>query len=198
MLGNIGKEIGKEVAEGLAKKAAPKVVPAAKKPLEWGFKGRKKTDIEDLDYESLIEETYRGPASALDDIEKQSIRDVQKQLTRNMKKLERGAKKNKYIANEIDSVGEQALDYVNEWLRIFEDIGVPRELTGKMLGSRFNRVDYGGLTNKITEDTIDTWKKNWLSYYNDLTPAQKETFDALQSGWEGTMSDLLEAVKRLA
>lgn len=201
MLGNIGKEIGKEVAEGLAKKATPKVVPAAKKPLKWGFKGRKETDIQDLDYQHIEDELKFNP-----NLKKKTLKQYQDDLDLNWDSLVQGATKNKKLKELVDKqlTSGDTLEIANYYFRDLEkNYGVPRELTGRILVSKFNRPYFDLFVPpsekaNYTKKTTNTWKKNWLSYYNDLTPVQKETFDALESGWEGTMSELLEAVKRLA
>jgi hypothetical protein len=171
IIGKIGREIGQEVAEGLAKKAAPVVMPAVKKPLKWGFKGRKPTDIEDLDY---------------DDDNKQKI------IKENWKKLEIGAKKNKYIDEKIKNKKYDdtfTLRGVNSQFSHLENLGVPRELTGKILDSKF-QVMRGNIS-------LANFKKGWLRYYNELDDKQKETFDILSNEWDGTIDELVDAAKLL-
>jgi hypothetical protein len=190
IIGKIGREIGQEVAEGLAKKAAPKVMPAVKKPLEWGFKGRKPTDIEDFNYR---QDWDPGNLPIISQKEYDSIIDT------NMNKLKRGAKKNKYIADRInnkkgygDSGDSDDLADVNNEFKYLEHFDVPRELTGKMLdnnlGINYFNKDKVGLTD---------WKRGWLRYHNELTKSQKETFDILSDEWNGTIDELVDAAKLL-
>jgi hypothetical protein len=221
-INKVAKQIGQEVGEQLGKKAAPiveKAASAAKKPLKWGFKGRKETDIQDLDYDSLERSINFGTLS------KKNERIIANEYD----KLLKGSKKNEVIKKYLDDTApvripgnyfpvpmDQSLarlnsnmykviklKTINDYFRGLELRDVPRELTGKLLGSKYNRPYFDLFVPpsekpKHTQKVIDTWRKKWLSYYNDLTPVQKETFDALESGWEGTMSELLEAVKRLA
>jgi len=176
-----------------------------KKPLEWGFKGRKPTDISYEAFYSLLEETYRGPNSALDEEEKKSQRKAQEILDKNMKKLERSAKKNKYIDKQIDRYGEEALKIVDQDFAALEKAGVPRELTGKMLGNNLGVLYLNRLTQKGTAAGSDTilkqmrqdWKTGWLRYYNELTKSQKETFDSLSDEWYGSPNDLVDVAKSL-
>jgi hypothetical protein len=191
IIGKIGREIGEEVAEGLAKKASPKVMPDVKKPLEWGFKGRKPTDIEDLNYNMISKEM--GPkASGIVD--------------RNRKKLNEGAKKNKYIdefTNYIGSLNEydypHDLRHINDKFRFLEKIGAPRELTGKMLGSKFTSDMARKLKSERVGDKarFEKVKNGWLRYYNELDDKQKETFDILSDEWDGTIDELVDAAKLL-
>jgi hypothetical protein len=192
IIGKIGREIGQEVAEGLVKKAAPKVMPAVKKPLEWGFKGRKPTDIEDFNYR---QDWDPGNLPILSQKEYYSIIDT------NMNKLKRGAKKNKYISDIINDkknfyTDAENLADVNREFKYLENFDVPRELTGKMLGNNlginyFNKEKVGFLQD------IRDWKRGWLRYHNELTKSQKETFDSLSDEWNGTIDELVDAAKLL-
>jgi hypothetical protein len=174
-----------------------------KKPLEWGFKGRKKTDIDYEPYYSLLEETYRGPSSALDEEEKKSQRKAQEILDKNMKKLERSAKKNKYIDKQIDRYGEEALRLIDQDFVALETYGVPRELTGKMLGNNLGIVYLNRLTQKgtsagsytISQQRREDWKKGWLRFHNELNKNQQETFQVLSDNWLGSPNELVDAVK---
>jgi hypothetical protein len=196
IIGKIGREIGEEVAEGLSKKAAPKVMPAVKKPLEWGFKGRKPTDIEDLSYIDLEENLINKRPDFFSDKfknkkEKKEHDQLQDILDLNWDILSKGAKKNKFIKELIDnqlSYGD-SLSMANNKFNYLQNLGVPRELTGKIIGSQFQpfRGNF----------SIDNFKKGWLRYYNELTKSQKETFDILSDEWNGTMDELIDAVKLL-
>ena len=151
-----------------------------KKPLKWGFKGRKETDISELDSDY-------SPSNP------------------QMENLKRGAKKNKYIADVINRSGPMSLGYINDQFKALEKQGVPRELTGKMLGnnlgvSYLDRLAQKGTPAKsqtqrkqITED----WKRGWLRYYNELTKSQKETFDSLSEQWYGSPNELVDTAKLL-
>lgn len=188
IIGKIAKEIGEEVAEGLTKKAAPKVMPAVKKPLEWGFKGRKPTDI---NYEKNYYENKRQEISI-----------------NNENKIKRGSRRNKFIAQLRDKYEEDG-DYVtrtywdtNRAFKELEDLGVPRELTGKVVGnnlgvSYLNRLAKKGTPAKSYTQKKQDWETGWLRYYNELTKSQKETFDSLSDEWNGTVNDLVDAAKSL-
>lgn len=180
IIGKIAKEIGEEVAEGLTKKAAPKVMPAVKKPLKWGFKGRKETDISELDSDY-------SPSNP------------------QMENLKRGAKKNKYIADQIKK-GPMSLGYINDEFKALEKAGVPRELTGKMLGNKLGLNYDERWINKNTtwprsipmyNEALTDWRKGWLRYHNELDDTQKETFDILSNEWNGTVNELVDAAKLL-
>ena len=198
IIGKIAKEIGEEVAEGLTKKAAPKVMPAVKKPLEWGFKGRKKTDIDDLDYSELASRTNDPQI-----------------FDRNRKKLKKGAEKNKYIKEFLEGPvyrNKKGLDWptdltsmTNEF-KALEKAGVPRELTGKMLGNKLGLNYNERWINKETtwprsipmyNEVLTDWRKGWLRYHNELDDTQKETFDILSNEWDGTVNELVDVAKSL-
>ena len=193
IIGKIAKEIGEEVAEGLTKKAAPKVMPAVKKPLEWGFKGRKKTDIDDLDYSELASRTNDPQI-----------------FNRNRKKLKKGAEKNKYIKEFLEDPvyrNKKGLDWptdltsmTNEF-KALERRGVPRELTGKMLGNKLGlnyEFRYLHKPRSITYNKfLADWRQGWLRYHNELDDTQKETFDILSNEWDGTPNELVDAAKLL-
>ncbi len=200
----IAKKIGEEVVEGLAGKVAPKVTPAAKptKKLEWGFKGRKDTDIEDIDYLDVLDEiSFKTHGSS------RRAADAEEILERNWDLINRGATKNKQIKKYVVDTPMRsasgykhdilsALNWVNDDFRSLERLDVPRELTGKIIYSKF---DFPRSQNpkryEPNASEIKNWKKNWLSYYNDLNASQKELFDVLSENWEGTFEDLLQAVK---
>jgi len=165
-----------------------------KKPLEWGFKGRKKTDI---GFEKNYFENKR-----------QEISDA------NIKKLERGAKKNKYIAEEVATYGkdeygmysgsrEKSFLKINFEFKQLEGLGVPRELTGKMLGNNLGLGYLNRLTQKGTDagsytifkQISDDWKKGWLRFYNELNNNQQETFQVLSDNWLGSPNELVDVVK---
>ena len=165
-----------------------------KKPLEWGFKGRKETDIGRI------------------------MQENEKSTNANMKKLKRGAKKNKYIADVINRLGiyndRSVLITVNNEFKTLEGEDVPRELTGKMIGNKLG-TDFLVENNMLSNDDRSfpkiygqkesirnsplwqDWKTGWLRYYNELTKSQKETFDSLSNEWNGTVNQLVEVAKSL-
>jgi hypothetical protein len=149
-----------------------------KKPLKWGFKGRKETDISDL------EKYYVGERSTLIRIN-----------TPNKIKIKRAAKKNKYIDELIKNKGiDEAYWEINSKFKILENTGVPRELTGKMIG---NNLGERSLYRMYTPEDLEGWKTGWLRYYNELTKSQKDTFDVLSEDWVGTVNELVDAAKSL-
>ena len=158
-----------------------------KKPLEWGFKGRKKTDIEDLLYFNF----------QLGDFSTDS--DYKEKIKENMKKLDKGAKKNKYLdkrANDFFYPEWSRLGQINEEFKTLEGQGVPRELTGKMIGNNLG-INYFNTDKVGFLQDIRDWKTGWLRYYNELTKSQKETFDSLSNEWNGTVNQLVEVAKSL-
>lgn len=205
MLGPIAREIGEEVAEQIGKKVAPKVASAVKKPLKWGFEGRKKTDIKPYAYD------MKGKiATFMDD------KNYDRFINEQYKKLERGATKNKTIKKIIDLPfsKREKLSFVNRDFSMLEKIGVPRELTGKMIGNDLGLERYlsasvpielgPGKNFSYREKTFEeimaaenAWKSGWLRYYNELNKAQQETFDVLSDGWQGSVNELVDTVKRL-
>lgn len=161
-----------------------------KKPLEWGFKGRKKTDIEDLLYFNF----------QLGDFFTDS--DYKEKIKENMKKLDKGAKKNKYLdkrANDFFYPEYSRLGQINEEFKTLEGEGVPRELTGKMIGNKLGKqlLLKKQVNNSITPDFYRDWKTGWLRYYNELNKSQKETFDSLSDEWYGTVNELVDTSKSL-
>ena len=193
IIGKIAKEIGEEVAEGMTKKAAPKVMPAVKKPLEWGFKGRKPTDIVDFNYRK---DWDPGNLPIISQKEHDLIIDI------NMKKLKKGAEKNKYIKELIDDnkkyADEKALFEANKEFQYLETWNVPRELTGKMIGNKLGLNYSTGLWGQQDEaKKFADWRKGWLRYHNELTKSQKETFDSLSDEWYGSPNELVDAAKLL-
>lgn len=214
IIGKIAKEIGEEVAEGLTKKAAPKVMPAVKKPLEWGFKGRKPTDIEDLDYLDLEDQLMRKRPDPLFDSkvkskkEMKELEQMQDDVDLNWDSLSEGSKKNKAIKEIIDdqlSSGD-SLYFANQQFRFLEDLGVPRELTGKIFGNNLGQNYLYRLRQKGTptskseiqrKQMTEDWKRGWLRYYNELTKSQKETFDSLSNEWYGSPNELVDVAKSL-
>lgn len=200
-IGKIAKEIGEEVAEKITKE-----------PLKWGFKGRKPTDIKDLNYEDLEAKIAMGYR----DIKNQRI------INNEYNKVIKGSEKNKTLKkyvdydNNSDSAVKKAwkLGAINNRFKDLENIGVPRELTGKVLGSRrmtheFDKLDdinpryfypdfeYYSTARKEYKKYLNKWKKSLLRYYNELDDKQKETFDALSDEWEGSTDELIDVVKSL-
>lgn len=200
-IGKIAKEIGEEVAEKITKQ-----------PLKWGFKGRKPTDIKDLDYADLEKRITMG------------YRDMKNQriINNEYNKLLKGSEKNKRIKRVIDYDPDTQiynklnnLDIINSDFKVLEDIGVPRELTGKVLQNRrmmhefdkLNDLDpkyyypssenYSYTAKKEYKKNLNKWKKSLLRYYNELDDKQKETFDALSDEWEGSIDELIDAAKLL-
>ncbi len=214
-IGKIAKEIGEEVAEKITKE-----------PLKWGFKGRKPTDIKDLDYvdlENRINMGYR-------DMKNQRI------INNEYNKLIKGSEKNKrlkkYVDNDmyqyynlfepykqikqINSVKNKIikLDAANTQFKLLENIGVPRELTGKVSQNKLmlkelNKLDDIDPGNLLLSDDAypdilkeynkkkNKWKKSLLRYNNELDDKQKETFDALSDEWEGSIDELIDVAKSL-
>lgn len=213
IIGKIAKEIGEEVAEGLAKKATPKVMPAVKKPLEWGFKGRKPTDIKDLDYPSLEDQLMTKRPDPLFDSkvknnkEMKEFEQIQDDLDLNWGSLREGANKNKAIEKLVDTSESSGgpLYFANQQFKFLEDLGVPRELTGKIFGNnlgqnylyRLNQKGTPAGSYTILKQMKEDWKTGWLRYYNELTKSQKETFDILSEEWYGSPNDLVDVAKSL-
>lgn len=165
-----------------------------KKPLEWGFKGRKETDIEELNYRKINlypvnnEQTYRSGEN---------------KINTNMKKLKKSAKKNKVIdsiINDNKKYGDKEILFVvNNEFKILENAGVPRELTGKVLGNPLGTMYLKRIVNdfKTWDEKYQDWKTGWLRYYEELTKSQKETFDSLSEEWVGTPNELVDTAKLL-
>jgi hypothetical protein len=203
-IGKIAKEIGEEVAEKITKQ-----------PLKWGFKGRKPTDIKDLDYEDLEYKIGMGYR----DIKNQRI------INNEYNKLIKGSEKNKTLKNYVDYEDHPAyrsramkkawkLGAINDRFKDLENIGVPRELTGKVLRNNrmmheFDKIDdinpkyfspdfeYYSTAKTEYKKYLNKWKKSLLRYYNELDDKQKETFDALSDEWEGSIDELIDAAKLL-
>ena len=186
-IGKIAKEIGEEVAEKITKE-----------PLKWGFKGRKPTDIKDLDYYDLENRINMG------------YRDVKNQriINNEYNKLLKGSEKNKKLKEYVDYNVDKTrkLGAANFDFKYLERLGVPRELTGKVSQNKLmlkelNKLDVDGDSyNDILKEynkKKNKWKKSLLRYYNELDDKQKETFDALSDEWEGSTDELIDVVKSL-
>ena len=112
------------------------------------------------------------------------------------------AKKNKYLdkrANDFYYPEWSRLGQINEEFKTLEGEGVPRELTGKMIGNKLGKqlLVKKEFNNLFTPDFYRDWKTGWLRYYNELTKSQKETFDSLSNEWNGTVNELVDTAKLL-
>ena len=154
-------------------------------------------------------------------------RDIKNQriINNEYNKLIKGSEKNKTLKNYVDYEDHPAyrsramkkawkLGAINDRFKDLENIGVPRELTGKVLRNNrmmheFDKIDdinpkyfspdfeYYSTAKTEYKKYLNKWKKSLLRYYNELDDKQKETFDALSDEWEGSIDELIDAAKLL-
>jgi hypothetical protein len=187
-IGKIAKEIGEEVAEKITKQ-----------PLKWGFKGRKPTDIKDLDYREIAKRRDMGYRFTKND---RLIKDEYDKLLKANKK-----EKNNIIKDILEFSNTRQdgplpnydlLEMANSRFKSYEELGIPRELTGKSVLQKLFSKNSNLVYNKNGKLSVNKKdKKTILRYLNDLDNKEKETFDILIDEWEGEPSELIDVVKSL-
>jgi hypothetical protein len=191
-----------------------------KKPLEWGFKGRKKTDIlneDPNDYTNVYREWNKLSKVA----KEKPNTSLGIWLNNRIYDVENASPTTEMV------VKKDIINSVNGEFKLLENEGVPRELTGKMFGNQLGMRYLNGKLIKlnytygdkiknaelkkdnkevrkiiqqknIERDRIEEdWEKGWLRYYNELDKSQKETFQVLSDDWKGSPNELVDAVKAL-
>lgn len=192
-----------------------------KKPLEWGFKGRKKTDILNEDSNDFTN-VYREWNKLSKVAKEKPNTSLGIWLNNRIYDVENASPTTDII------VKKDIINRINGEFIGLENEGVPRELTGKMFGNKLsmwylnkNRININStyddkIRNAVLEnkgkkeimeiikqknneyDTlVKEWKKGWLRYYNELDKSQKETFDSLSEEWYGSPNELVDTVKSL-